>query len=96
MRHGSFTSLDDLREKLTAFIDPVNFAGHISPRPVLMVNGTEDMIIPKACAEALHQAAGEPKKIIWYDGGHLGVPPDVVQTIVQWLVTEVRSTPDGQ
>lgn len=69
-----------------AYIDPVNFVGHISPRPVLMVNGTMDAIIPKVCAEALHEAAGEPHEIVWYEGGHVGMPPQVLQRIVGWVV----------
>lgn len=83
-------------QQVTATVDPVNFVGHISPRPVLMVNGEQDMIIPKACAEALHAAAADPKQVIWYDGGHADVPLDVIATVVRWLDTETGSAPGGQ
>jgi cephalosporin-C deacetylase-like acetyl esterase len=67
-----------LREALTALpetaggletFDPAGFAGHISPRPVWMLNGRDDKIIPPVCAEALHSAAQEPKRVTWYSGG---------------------------
>jgi len=73
---------------LLARIDPVNFVGHVSPRPVLMVNGTTDAIMPTACAEALHAAAGEPKEIIWYEGGHVGMPPQTLMAIGAWIVEQ--------
>ena len=66
-------------------VEPVNFVGHISPRPVLMVNGEQDIIIPRVSAEALHSAANDPKQVIWYPGGHINVPPDVIGQVVQWL-----------
>lgn len=85
-------SSDQIRQ-VTATIDPVNFVGHIAPRPLLMVNGDKDEIIPRACAEALHAAAGEPKQVIWYQGGHVNVPLDVINTVLQWLVTQTRTAP---
>lgn len=63
-------------------LEPVNFIGHVAPRPLLLINGTQDEIIPAANAETLHQAAAEPKQIIWYEGGHI---PPVGQLLVQLL-----------
>lgn len=61
-----------------AFVEPANFVGHIAPRPVQMLNGKDDKIVPAACAQALFDAARDPKSIVWYNGegarqGH--VPP---------------------
>ena len=52
--------------------DPAVFVGMISPRPLLMVNGTLDKAIPRANAEALFAAAREPKRHIWKELGHGG------------------------
>ncbi len=52
-----------------AYIEPTNFAAHISPRPLQMLNGNDDQIMPKACAQALYDAARDPKRIVWYNGG---------------------------
>lgn len=56
------------REAL-AFVEPVNFAAHIAPRPLHMLNGRDDRIVPAACGQALFDAAREPKRIVWYEGG---------------------------
>jgi dienelactone hydrolase len=62
-----------VREELalaSAIVDPVHFAPLISPRPVLLVNGSRDELVPVSAARALFDALGEPKRIVWYDGGH--------------------------
>lgn len=57
-------------ETVAAIVDPVHFAPRIAPRPVLMVNGLRDEAVIPAAGQALFDALGEPKRIIWYDGGH--------------------------
>jgi uncharacterized protein len=64
-------------------IDPVHCVGRISPRPVLMVNGDADEVIPVAAADALHNAAREPKQVEWYHGGH---SPQGIETVMQLAV----------
>jgi cephalosporin-C deacetylase-like acetyl esterase len=56
-------------------IDPINFVDRISPRPLLMINGLKDDIVPTASNRALYAKAREPKKIIWHNTGH-DVPTD--------------------
>jgi dienelactone hydrolase len=55
-------------------IDPVHYVGMISPRPLLMINAAHDEIVPRMATEALFNAAGEPKRIIWYECGHASLP----------------------
>jgi fermentation-respiration switch protein FrsA (DUF1100 family) len=57
--------------------DPVRYVGGISPRPVLLQNGLADTVVPPASAKALHEAAREPKKVMWYAGEHLGKTSDL-------------------
>jgi fermentation-respiration switch protein FrsA (DUF1100 family) len=78
----------ELVQQVMRGVEPVNFVGHIAPRPLLMVNGEQDQVIPRACAEALHDAAGEPKQVIWYQGGHIGMPPHVIGQVVEWLAEQ--------
>jgi len=63
-------------------IDPVYYVGMISPRPLLMINGRTDHTVRPANAQAMFDAAREPKRIEWYDGGHLDPPLDKVQAWV--------------
>jgi hypothetical protein len=52
-------------------IDPASWIGDVSPRPLLFINQQQRAgspgapAIPKASAEALHMAAGDPKEIEW-------------------------------
>jgi fermentation-respiration switch protein FrsA (DUF1100 family) len=47
--------------------------GRIAPRPVFMLNGTDDPRLPERCTRLLHEAAGEPKAIRWIDAGHVSI-----------------------
>jgi len=72
-------------------LDPVSpslFVSHISPRPVLFINGKWDNKVTRASAELLHHAAREPKEILWADCGHI-LPEDVARQGVDWLVTRL-------
>jgi cephalosporin-C deacetylase-like acetyl esterase len=57
--------------------DPVKYVGRISPRPVLFQNGRRDTVIAPAAAQAFYDAAREPKRILWYEGDHLGKTRDL-------------------
>lgn len=63
-------SLEDVLKKL-APIDPINFAKSIKGRPVLMVNGRKDEIVPPDSSKALYAELSEPKHIEWFAGGHV-------------------------
>ncbi|GBC93038.1 hypothetical protein HRbin15_01523 [bacterium HR15] len=74
--------------KAMEIVDPIHWVGRISPRPVLMINGDADDVVPVESNKALHEAAREPKKVIWYKGGHVPPPtemPKVLDTIMRWL-----------
>ena len=51
-------------------LDPLRFIGAFAPRPLLMVNASQDTVVRPRAAEALFAAAGEPKAIEWSDTGH--------------------------
>lgn len=74
---------------LLAPADPVRLAHRISPRAVLLQNGTHDRLIPVEAAKALHAAVREPKKTIWYDSDHVGLDREhtltVLRDAVAWL-----------
>lgn len=57
--------------------DPVNYIGQISPRPILLQNGKADTVVAPAAAQALQDAARQPKTILWYEGDHLGKTRDL-------------------
>lgn len=65
-------------------IDPRNFVAHIAPRPILMINGTKDELIPKVAAQTLFNAAREPKKQIWLPYGHF-LSAEIRPLMQQWI-----------
>jgi uncharacterized protein len=64
--------------------DPLRSARNLGGRPLLMVNGQHDRTVTPAQARALFEAAGEPKEIHWYNGGHWP-PPDAITRTADWL-----------
>jgi uncharacterized protein len=63
----------------------------ISPRPILMLNGKNDKIIDPANAQKLFDAAKEPKKLLWYDAGHI-LPAAATDDCVNWIQDELAPT----
>lgn len=55
-------------------VDPAARIAQIAPRPLLFVNMTGDSVVPTAAAEALIDAAREPKTSHWFAGDHWDVP----------------------
>jgi len=52
--------------------DPLDYIGAISPRPLLLMHGTQDQVVPFSQAEELFEAANEPKLMLSYNGSHIG------------------------
>jgi alpha-beta hydrolase superfamily lysophospholipase len=64
---GCLTTALHLRYPMRSF-DPVEVVGKIAPRPLLLMHGTEDEIIPVSSAHALFASAGEPKELWLLEG----------------------------
>ena len=62
------------QELVAQLVDPLHYAPRIAPRPVLQANGTRDELVPAGLGHMLHAALREPKRMIWYPGGHGDVP----------------------
>ena len=85
--------------RVLAPVDPVHWVGRIAPRPVLMIAGDADDVVPPASARALHAAANEPKTVLWYRGGHALPGRDEAQrvmlTVAGWLATHLGDDDDS-
>lgn len=54
-------------------VRPVDLIGRISPRPVLLIHGAKDDLLPVRNSYQLYEAAREPKELVIYPGvGHGG------------------------
>ena len=49
-------------------VHPVAVVGQISPRPLFIIHGLADTVVPPANSERMYAAAGEPKQV-WYVPG---------------------------
>jgi fermentation-respiration switch protein FrsA (DUF1100 family) len=73
--------------------NPMDEISKISPRPLLIVHGTDDVGIPLAGVKRLYELAGEPKDLVVVDGAdhNLSDPRAyeiTVKTIVEWLTKQ--------
>jgi len=73
-----------------AAADPLRFVRRLAGRPLLMVNGRFDRTIKASQAERLFEAAGDPKEIHWYQGGHWP-PQPAIDFGAQWLAERLSS-----
>jgi fermentation-respiration switch protein FrsA (DUF1100 family) len=68
-------------------VAPEEVIGKLAPRPVLLVHGDSDDVVPYPHAERLFIAAGEPKELARIPlGGHqLRRDPRAVEALCDWL-----------
>jgi fermentation-respiration switch protein FrsA (DUF1100 family) len=71
-------------------LEPTRYAGMIAPRPLLMLNATDDEMIPRKSALALYHSARRPKHLVWYKTRHValserGVINDLLDEVLAWM-----------
>ncbi len=68
-------------------VSPINWVDQISPRPLLIVHGDQDEIVPARHAEQLFAKAGAPKELFWIKQGmhRLRVDPRALEKAKDWL-----------
>lgn len=82
-KYDAFTSE---AKNYVSIIDPINFVGGISPRPLLMINAENDEVVPPMTSKLLFEKADEPKKIIWYPTKHREIPQnEVYPQAIRWF-----------
>jgi dienelactone hydrolase len=68
---------------------PLEAISRFAPRPLLMLNGKRDRLVPEKQVRALFRAARKPKEIKWYDRGHL-LPLQAANDAAEWLERRMR------
>lgn len=81
---GGPRDAEAIRREMAA-VDPARVADHIAPRPLLMLNGRDDAIVPVACARALYAAARQPKRLVLLPGGHIPDLYAMMDRTLTWL-----------
>jgi len=83
-----FTPIRWMASQVAALIlsplEPTHWVKRISPRPFLMINGNQDVSVPKHNVKELFESAGDPKKLIWINSMHIDREgPRVVPELVR-------------
>ncbi|MCX7911892.1 MAG: alpha/beta fold hydrolase [Dehalococcoidales bacterium] len=73
-------------------LSPIEFVSQLAPRPLLLIHGDRDDIVPVTHARRLYEKAGNPKELIIVEGaGHrLRRERRVLQHISTWLKDNIR------
>jgi alpha-beta hydrolase superfamily lysophospholipase len=69
-----------------------DLAPRVSPRPLLVLHGTADEILPSACSESIYQRAQQPKELLLYPGCRHGLDEcrdQVDADVVRWLTQQL-------
>jgi dienelactone hydrolase len=70
---------------------PANYIGRISPRPLLMINGTRDTdMIKETSVEPLQRLAKQPKLILWAETGHQMPTEEHRSALLRWLQESLK------
>jgi dipeptidyl aminopeptidase/acylaminoacyl peptidase len=87
------TSIDEWLEGFNT-VSPLNYIGRISPRPLLLIHGDKDDLVPVEHAHRLYEKAGEPKELAIIPGaGHrLRLDEKAITTTIDWLISTVKLT----
>jgi fermentation-respiration switch protein FrsA (DUF1100 family) len=73
-------------------VSPLHHINRISPRPLLLIHGDKDDLVPMGHARQLFEKAGEPKELVIIPGaGHrLRLEEKAVNTALDWLKASVK------
>jgi len=71
-------------------VDPCRHVGAIAPRPALFVNAAGDDRLPRSAAEALHAAAGEPKRVDWLEDARGALADAALERMARFLLDQVE------
>ncbi len=81
-----------LDEWLSGFreVSPIRFVDRISPRPLLLIHGEKDDVVPVEHARRLYQSADEPKRLLLLpDAGHrLRFDERAITAALDWLLKQ--------
>jgi hypothetical protein len=70
-------------------IEPLHYAPQVTPRPMIIINGSLDSRIPRQSVDTLFAAAREPKQLIWHISSR---DPALLERVLQAAVEALEKT----
>jgi dienelactone hydrolase len=67
----------------------------VSPRPVLLIHGTADEVLPDTCSRRVYEHAREPKELVLYPGARHGLDEareEILELLVRWLTEKLSAS----
>ncbi|HKD65489.1 MAG TPA: dienelactone hydrolase family protein [Candidatus Binataceae bacterium] len=77
---------------ISSQLDGAHNVAQLAPRPLLLIHGTADVILPDASSRMIFERAGEPKTLKLFPGADHGltqVGDEVHQLVRQWLTERI-------
>jgi len=71
-------------------LEPAYWTPGIALRPVIIIGARADRRLPPELVVRLHASAGEPKELIWMDGGHVDRRPEAVRPLLDLVGARLR------
>jgi len=72
--------------------EPLAHVEKIAPRYLLMVSSRQDEVFPASAARALYERARKPKKLLWYDTGHMDLfDRALIRKLTRDVVADLRA-----
>ena len=72
--------------------------GNLAPRPLLLIHGTADTILPDQCSRILYEGAAEPKTLRLFEGADhrlSGVGDELLGVVSDWLGAKLMADTAG-
>jgi alpha/beta superfamily hydrolase len=72
--------------------------GSLAPRPLLLIHGTADAILPDQCSRILYERAAEPKTLRLFEGADhrfSGVGDELLRVVSDWLAPKLGQDAAG-
>jgi uncharacterized protein len=66
--------------------------GDLAPKPLLLIHGTADDILPPRSSELIYERAGEPKRLMLFEGADhrlSGKGEELFALVDEWLATRI-------
>jgi alpha/beta superfamily hydrolase len=67
-------------------------AGDLKPKPLLLIHGTADEVLPPRSSELIHERAGDPKRLMLFEGADhrlSGKGEELFALVGEWLESRV-------
>jgi len=73
-------------------VRPIDYVAQISPRPLLLVHGSQDEVVPVSHSHKLYAQAGEPKQLVIIEGVEHRLRQDerAVAIVTRWLKSQAE------